>query len=49
MLLNVSYLIIIKLVSITDIVNSMTEHTGVRIIERDITAEADEVYKRENR
>ena len=48
MLLNVSYLIMIKLVSITDIVDLMTEHTVLRNIDRDITAEAAEVYKKEN-
>ena len=38
----------IKLVSITDIVDLMTEHTVLRNIDRDITAEAAEVYKKEN-
>ena len=39
-------LIIIKFVSIPDIVISMTEHTRVRNI--DITAEAVGIYKRQN-
>ena len=41
-------LIIIKLVSIPDIVISMTEHTRVRNIDKDVTAEAVGIYKRQN-